>query len=64
MRADEACAKHGDFNSLHEAYAVILEEVDEFWDEVKKKKEVRDSERIREELIDIAAACLKAIENL
>ena len=26
------------FNSAHEGYAVLLEEVDELWDEVKKKK--------------------------
>lgn len=31
--------KHGcQFNSPHEAYAVIKEELDEFWDEVKKQK--------------------------
>lgn len=27
----------GKFRNLHEAYGVMLEEVDEFWDEVKKK---------------------------
>lgn len=25
------------FNSLHEGYAVLKEEVDELWDEIKKK---------------------------
>jgi hypothetical protein len=29
---------YGPFNSLHEAYAVILEEMDEFWDYVKEKQ--------------------------
>ena len=29
--------KFGDYRSHHEAYAVILEEVDELWDELKKK---------------------------
>ncbi|HEC62247.1 MAG TPA: hypothetical protein ENI27_08340 [bacterium] len=28
-------AKHGRFNSAHELYAVLKEEVDEFWDSVK-----------------------------
>jgi len=35
MRARDV---HGpkEFNSIHEGYAVLLEEVDELWDEVKK----------------------------
>lgn len=30
-----ATDKYGAFNSPHEGYAVILEELDEMWDEVK-----------------------------
>ena len=33
---------HGLFNSAHEAYGVLAEEVDEFWDEVKMKRSERD----------------------
>ncbi len=58
--ADQAMAKHGEFASLHEAYAVLLEEVDELWDEVKKKEELRDKENIRLELLQIAAMAYKA----
>ena len=54
---------HPPFKSLHEAYAVILEEVDEFWDEVKKKDGIRDKENIKSELIQICAMCIKTIEN-
>lgn len=54
---------HPQFKSLHEAYAVILEEVDEFWDEVKKKDVIRDKENIKSELIQICAMCVKTIEN-
>jgi hypothetical protein len=32
---DRARAKHGPFHSTHEAYAVILEELQEWWDSVK-----------------------------
>lgn len=53
----------GPFNSAHEAYAVILEEVDEFWEQVRLKKTHRDSEKMRRELIQIAAmACRASID--
>lgn len=32
----KARAKHDTMNSHHEGYAVILEELDELWDEVKR----------------------------
>ena len=41
-------------------YAIILEEMDEYWDEVK----AYDYARQREELLDVAAACLQAIACL
>jgi len=33
-----AIAKYGPFTSSHEGYAVLLEEVDELWDEIKNNK--------------------------
>ena len=30
-----ASLQHGQFHSTHEGYAVILEELDELWDEIK-----------------------------
>lgn len=59
---EKAYKKHGDMNSFHEAYAVILEELDEFWDEVKKKQP--DKANSRTELLQIAAMCIKTIESL
>lgn len=50
-----AMAKHPAQNSLHEGYAVLLEEVDELWDEVKKRSAERSLDNVRLELIQIAA---------
>lgn len=57
----QAHDKNGPFNSLHEAYAVLLEEVDELWDEVKKKRKDRSMAHIQEEAIQIAASALRLI---
>jgi hypothetical protein len=46
----------------HEAYAVILEELDEFWDEVRKKEHC--PEKMLRELIQIAAMAQRAAEDL
>lgn len=45
--------------SLHEGYAIMQEEVDEFWDEVKRKEADRDPEALYEELIQVAAMAVK-----
>lgn len=49
----------GNFNNFHEAYAVILEEIDELWDEIKKKDV--DLEAIRKEAIQAAAMLCRLI---
>lgn len=59
-----ASCKHKPMNSAHEAYGVIKEELDEFWDEVKLKSEERSSENLRTELIQTAAMCIRAINDL
>lgn len=41
------------FNSCHEAYAIMLEEEHELWDEVKKRKEKRNIENMKKELAQI-----------
>ncbi len=56
--------KHPPIASVHEGYAVILEEVDEFWDEVKKKKKLRSKSAMREELVQIAAMAQRTAEDL
>lgn len=52
----------GKQNSLHEAYGVLQEEVDEFWDLVKSKKP--DPTKVREELVQVAAMAQRSAEDL
>lgn len=51
----KAQQKFGDFASPHEGYAVILEEVDELWAEVKRN----DRSAMRAEAIQVAAMVLR-----
>jgi len=58
---------HAPMNSPHEAYAVILEEVDEFWDDVKINPKKLDQcgqdkrkAHMQMELLQIAAMCIRA----
>lgn len=55
---------HKPINSLHEGYAVIAEEMDEFWDQVKLRSEKRDPVSVRTELIQTAAMCVRTILNV
>jgi hypothetical protein len=55
---------HSPMNSHHEAYGVILEEVDEYWAEVKKKAKDRRPSEVRAELVQIAAMACRAIIDL
>lgn len=60
---EELARAHREFpvplNSPHEGYAVLLEEIDELWDEVKKKRRDRDPIRMREECVQIAAMAIR-----
>lgn len=54
--------KHGPIKSPWEAYAVILEELDEAWAEVKAQS--LDRRRLLHELVQTAAMCQRAAEDL
>lgn len=57
MRAMRA---HKPFNSAHEAYAVLLEEVDELFDAIKQD----DLEQARAEAIQCGAMCLRFLIDI
>jgi hypothetical protein len=50
-------------HSPHEGYAVIKEELDELWDEIKKKPAKRDNLRMWNELLQISAMAQRLAED-
>ena len=56
---DSAMKKFPLFNSSHEGYAVILEEMDELWDEIKNNKYPMSSMNQKKEAIQIGAMAVK-----
>lgn len=55
----DARIKWPPFNSAHEAYGVLLEEVDELWDHVKTNQKCRDLPAMRKEALQVAAMALR-----
>ena len=49
-------------NSYHEGYAVIKEEMEELWDEIKKKKQKK--QRLHEEAVQVGAMALRFLYDL
>lgn len=50
------------FNSIHEGYAVMLEEFDELWSEIKEKKP--DHAKLQEETVQVGAMALRFLIDL
>jgi len=61
---ESASGKYPKFNSTHEGYAVIQEEVDELWDLVKSNKGINGGSEFRSECIQIAAMAIRFIKDL
>ena len=57
-----AMAKHGPMRGAHEGYAVILEELDELWEEVKRQKP--DMSTMRKEALQVAAMALRFVADV
>lgn len=47
------------FNSAHEGFAILKEEVDELWDHVKTNQKRRDIDAMRKEAIQVAAMAIR-----
>jgi hypothetical protein len=64
LRAEfiRATTKFGSYNSSHEGYAVILEELDELWDEIKPNRGY--SEAAMEEALQVAVTAIRYIYDL
>lgn len=58
--AIRAAEKFKPFNSSHEGYAVLKEEVDELWDAIKKN----DLKNAREEAVQVAAMALRFLVDI
>lgn len=56
--------EHDPYTCAHHALGVLLEEFREFEAEVFLKADLRDPERMRKELVDIAVVCWRAAEDL
>lgn len=52
------------FVNQHEGYAVLLEEVDELWDEIKKNQKVYDLDKQRKEATQAAAMLMRFLVEL
>lgn len=61
---ERATLINGAFNSAHEGYAVILEELDELWEHVKKRIEDRNDEEMRREAIQVGAMALRFLVDI
>lgn len=59
----QARSKWPAFNSAHEGYAILAEEVDELWDHVKTNQKKRDLVAMKAEAIQVAAMAIRFAEE-
>lgn len=51
-------------HSVHEGFAILLEEVDEFWEHVRSKSYLRNYEELLKELVQIGSCAQKTAEDV
>jgi len=62
---ESATSKFGSFNNAHEGYAVLLEEVDELWDNIKlNQKNPERIRKIRQEAVQVAVMALRFLYDV
>jgi hypothetical protein len=61
---ESARRNHPPINSIHEGYAIILEELDELWEQARKKTSERDLQNIYRECVQIAAMAQRTAEDI
>ena len=59
-----ATKSNGAFNSAHEGFAVLLEEVDELKAEVWKNRKTRDLVLMKKEAVQVAAMAIRFIADV
>lgn len=64
MELAEARRGHKPQNSAHEGYAVLLEEMDELWEEVRKRRHSRSAFKMLGELVQIGAMAQRMAEDV
>jgi hypothetical protein len=60
----KATSNYGEFHSPHEGYSIILEELEELWEEIKKSPKNRDYKNMRKEAIQLTAMSLRFIYDM
>ncbi len=53
-----------DFQSTYEGFAILLEKIDELWEEIKQKPATLDETRLKKEAIRVAAMAIRFVEDL
>lgn len=61
---EKAMSKYPPFNSAHEGYSVLAEEVDELWEEVKVKQGNRDVDKLYAEAKQVAAMAVRFMVDI
>lgn len=59
---EKATTAHKPWSSEHHGYAIIHEELDELWDEVKKREP--DKDRMKEEAVQVAAMAIRFLIDI